>query len=188
MERGGFQLSALGRTVFRLAFRPQQSFQSFRWQGRAAPAVLFATLMGGPAVALGHAAQVGIERGRIAGEITPVTFLALVLAAPGAYVYVRAQTLHLVLVLGGRASRPFVATLRGVAYSQGAVAWLLVLPFVGTVAFLVWATVLEATALCTAHGLSLREAAACVVAPSFALTLALLAGLATWLLVPRQLG
>ena len=110
-------------------------------------------------------------------ELSPVAFLGLVLLAPSVYVLFRAVCVHTALAFQGSMKRPFEATLRGIAYSDGSVALLCLVPYGGVFLFLVFGTLVESSALRNAHSLTLRQAVLAVLAPSAILLIAMAARL-----------
>ena len=137
-------------------------------------ALVFGTLLGGPCLLLAVALRSILAEEPLPG---PVTALVLLLAAPPLYLYLRAQALHLTLVLSGKARRSFAATLRVVGYANGSVAPLLLLPFVGDLLFLVAGSMAEVTGIREVHGLRLGQAIAVELVPASLLLLALGAAL-----------
>jgi hypothetical protein len=178
---GAFLWSKVGATALALACRPRWAFRTFRWQGGMLAPLAFAVLVGGPPLALGQAIETWIERGRLAGEMHPLRFLALIAIGPPAYLYLRAHLIHLALVLRRAERRPFVASFRAVAYANSSVAFAWLFPWAGGFLFLFWGAIAEVHALAAAHGLSLRQALLAVLVPTGVLAAALLSGLAVHL-------
>ena len=171
------RLGAVGETVVAVAFSPAKTFRAFRWDGGFLSPTLFAQIVAGPAVALGSALEAYLEHGRLRGGASSLVYLRLLILAPPLYVYLKAQLLHLALVLQDAAARPLEATYRAVAYTNASVALLWLVPVIGSFAFLLAATALEVTALRAAHRLSMKRALLTVVVPAFALSTTLLARL-----------
>ncbi|HVR73675.1 MAG TPA: YIP1 family protein [Planctomycetota bacterium] len=168
--------SAAGATAFRLSTSPEAAFRSFRFEGPAAPPVLFVLAVGGPSLLLSVAWRaLAAPHGEPA--LSPLAAAAIFALLPPLYVYVRAQILHLSLVLRGRAVRSFTATFRVVSYSSGAVSPLLLVPFAGEVLFLAAGVVIEATGLRACHRLGPIEAAILELLPAAIILLVLLATL-----------
>jgi hypothetical protein len=171
--------SLAGETAAAFAFRPASSFQAFRAEGGVAPPLLYGTLIGGPCLLLDAVGKILLpsllDAGRPALRLPVPAALLLLLAVPGIYIYVRAQALHLTLVLEGRAGRSFHATLRLVGYANGSVAPLLLVPFAGDFLFLAAGAVVEAIGIRFVHGLSPLQAAVAEMIPAAMLALGLLA-------------
>jgi len=167
-------VSGAGETALAFAARPEGSFRGFQAEGSMLAPLVFGTLVGGPCLLLGAAL-----RSVLAEDPLPrlPTAFALLLAAPALYIYLRAQALHLTLVLSGKARRSFAATLRVVGYANGSVAPLLLLPFVGDLLFLVIGSMTEVIGIREVHDLRLGEAIAAELVPATLLLLALGAAL-----------
>ncbi len=166
-------LAAAGQTVTAISLNPDKAFRSFRYRGGLLAPTVFSILVGGPCIVLSSVSAVLIRGG---GEMpTGVWALAACFLAPPLYVYIRAQLLHLTLVLSGRAREPFAATFRITGYSNASVAPLLVVPYVGDAIFLLAGAVVEATGLRHGHRLKLAEAAMVELAPAAALFIGMLA-------------
>lgn len=149
-------LLAAGETWRAIAFHPETTLRSLRWRsGLLAPA-FFALLWGGPSLLLGLTLEsyLASETPWFAGWRS----LALGLVVPPLYVYLRAQGLHLVVVLQGLARNPFGATFRASAYANATAAPLLLIPLLGPGCFLMAGAALEALALGAAHQLRLSRA------------------------------
>jgi hypothetical protein len=72
---------------------------------------------------------------------------------------------HVCLMLLGGARQSFEATLRTLAYAQGATAWLNVIPFVGPIINGIWALVIEIIGLSRAHDIPVGKAILAVFLP-----------------------
>ncbi len=168
-----------------MAFSPEKTFRSFRFDGGMAGPAAYAVVLGGPSVLLDTAVRSllsGNEGMNQAPRLTGPPALALFLLAPPLYAYLRAQVLHLVLVLRGQARAPFQATFRVVGYANASVAPLLILPFAGDLLFLAAGAVVEATGIRECHRLTLPGAVLAEVAPAVLLLIGLLAAAVTGLL------
>jgi hypothetical protein len=137
-------------------------------------AAIFVTILGGPCLLL--AVAWNSLRGD-APPLGPLAAVALLLAAPAGYLYIRAQALHLTLVLTGKARRSFTATFRVVGYANASVAPLLLVPFAGDLLFLLAGSLLEVTGIRVVHGLRLGEAVVAELVPASLLALALAAAI-----------
>jgi hypothetical protein len=99
---------------------------------------------------------------------------ALLLLAPPLYIYVRAQLIHLTLVLTERVGQPFESTFRLVSYANASVAPLLLLPYAGDFAFLVLGALVETIGIRWCHDLTLRQAFITEVLPASFVMLSIL--------------
>lgn len=156
-------LGRAGETAVAVAFRPQPSFLSFRFEGPLRPALAFVVLLLSPCLLLHTVLKAVLleretERSAVALLGRPWVVVA-VLLAPIVYVVLRAHLLHLALVVAGRARRSFCATFRVVAYSCGSLAPALLFPFVGDFLFVAASVVVEGLGLRAAHGLTTLEGA-----------------------------
>lgn len=178
-------LSSAGETAVAFSLSPDASFREFRYRGGLVAPIVFSILVGGPSLIVSLALRAVIEEEpRTVSGVWPV----LLLLVPPVYVYLRAQVLHLSLVLSGHARAPFAATFRMSSYSNMSVAPLLVLPYVGDVAFLLAGAIVEATGLRHGHRMSVTEAALIELAPATALLIGILAAGALGLLWWSQAG
>ena len=159
-------LAAAGKTAGAISLAPGAAFRSFRMEGGLALPLVYSVLVGGPFILLS-------TLWKAAGG--HLVFL-LVFLAPPLYLYLRAQALHLTLVLTGRATQPFEVTCRVVAYSNASVAPLLALPLVGDFLFLVAGTLIETTGIRICHSMSVKDAVIAEVIPALVLCLAFVAG------------
>lgn len=182
-ERFRFRFEGMGATVASLVLQPQKTFARFRWNGGFLAPMLFSVILGGPCVGLAYVIQVYLEAGRLGGQLSGWEFLFFVLVAPPAYLHLRTQLVHVVLLMRGVARRPYEATFRAVAYSNTAVALAWLVPVVGGFLYLLWGTAIEITGLRAAHRLSLGGALLAVLLPTAGLALSLLARATLELLV-----
>jgi hypothetical protein len=181
-----FRVAALPGMLVAMLYRPVQVFRCFHWDGGIARPLIYAMLAGGiPAAALYVIAA--LRSGFPPQEVVSLPWLlaALTIVAP-AWVYFEAQAAHLVLVLRGRARRPFAATLRAFAYGGSSVAWVLLVPGVGLGLWLAGSTAVVAIALREAHGLRPVVALTATLTPLALLGLAILARLLLeWMFAPQ---
>ena len=164
---------AAAETAVRFVLRPEASFGAFRFTGRVGPATLYSILLGGPSLLLGVVITNAAWLTDLPAPTRTVSALSLVLLAPPLYVYLRAQLLHLTLVLTDRAVHPFPATFRLVAYANASVAPVLLIPFVGDFVFLVLGAAVETIGLRWCHSLTPRQAFAAELLPVSILLLCL---------------
>jgi hypothetical protein len=153
-----------------MALRPEQAFRTFRLDGGFRSPLAYALLLAGPSLVLNALWKVSFPGTGFTGSFRiSLPLLAVLLGSIPVYVYLRAQTLHLTLVLTGCVSRSFESTFRLVSYSNASAAPLLVIPFAGDLVFLAAGALIEVTALRAVHDLTLRQAVVSEVLPIAAL-------------------
>lgn len=183
-ERRGSWLMRAGDaapTALAFACHPESAFRHFHLLGGFRDPLIYTVLLGGPPLLLGVVLKVLLIPSEVAfvpGNGTlpgPLMALALVFVVPPLYVYIRAQAVHLGLVLRGRVQRPFEVTFRLVAYANASVAPMLILPIVGDFVFLALGALVETVGLRECQRLSAREACLAEVLPAMMLLLGFLA-------------
>lgn len=179
-RRARVTLEAAGETAAAIALRPEASFRAFRLDGGMAAPIGYSILLGGPSLLIGLGARAILSPE--GDEISRPEALALLALLPPVYVYLRAQAIHLVLVLRGDAREPFLATFRLAAYANASVAPLLVVPYAGLFLFLAAGAAVEATGLRFGHRMNVSSAVLAELIPALVLLIGLAAGLLTRLL------
>ncbi len=163
---------------------PERSFLCFRRRGGFALATAFVFVSGG----LSLAAKALL--GGWADRPTPMrgaTLAAVVLVAPAAYVYVRAQVIHLSALFQSAAKERFEVSYRVVAYTSASLAPLLAVPVFGELLFLTAGVWIESIGLARTHGMELTKALLVEMIPAFVLIVGMTAFLGVqlfWLAQP----
>ena len=176
-------LRASGETISAVLLQPDRAFRFFRLEGGFTPPAAFVTAIGSAALLL-HLLVVPrlnvlvVPRLNVADSLRWWQIPIFVLA-PVVYVYVRAQVVHLVLVLGGHAREAFEVTFRVVAYGSASAAVLLLVPVLGEFLFLATGVWIESTGLRRCHSISLEAALVAEVTPAAVLVLTVLAAVTT---------
>jgi len=167
-------------TALAFACHPESAFRRFHLLGGFRDPLIYTILLGGPPLLLGVVLKVLLLPSEVAlsgnGALPgPLMALALVFVVPPLYVYIRAQAVHLGLVLRGRVQRPFEVTFRLVAYANASVAPVLIVPIVGDFVFLALGALVETVGLRECQRLSARDACLAEVLPAGMLLLGFLA-------------
>ncbi len=168
-------LRASGETISAVLLQPDRAFRVFRLEGGFAPPAAFVTAIGSAALLL-H--LLVVPRLNVADSLRWWQIPIFVLA-PVVYVYLRAQMVHLVLVLSGNAKEAFEVTFRVVAYGSASAAVLLLVPVLGEFLFLATGVWIESTGLRRCHSISLEAALVAEVTPAAVLVLTVLAAVTT---------
>ncbi len=169
-------LRASGETISAVLLNPDRAFRLFRLEGGFAPPAAFVTAIGSAALFL-H--LLVAQRFDVATDARRWWHVPIVVLAPVVYVYLRAQVVHLVLVLGGHAKEAFEVTFRVVAYGSASAAVLLLVPVAGEFLFLATGVWIESTGLRRCHSISLKAALVAEVTPAAVLVLTVLAAVTT---------
>jgi hypothetical protein len=175
--RAACAVRAAGETAVALACTPERTFRAFRFEGGLLAPAAFSLLLASPSLALWAAERAFLWEE--SGWLSPARLLLLALGAPILYVYLRAQALHLGLVLGGRARGSFAGTFRVVGYTTGAAAPFLAVPVAGEALFLLAGALLETLGLKECHGLTLPQAVLAEALPPAALVIGMTAAAVT---------
>lgn len=182
-------VSAAGETSMAFALNPGRAFAHFRFEGRALPPLVFATLLGAPSLFLDLALRALLAGDRLGGDWPAGKLAGLAILAPALHVYLMAQGIHLFLVLTGKVKASFLSTLRVCGYVGGSLAPLLIVPVLGETLYFIASAAGEGLGLKLAHDLSQRDAILAVVIPALALIIGLVAALAPgalwWSVTPR---
>ncbi len=169
-------LRASGETISAVLLNPDRAFRLFRLEGGFAPPAAFVTAIGSAALFL-H--LLVAPRFDVATDARRWWQVPIIVLAPVVYVYLRAQVVHLVLVLGGHAKEAFEVTFRVVAYGSASAAVLLLVPVAGEFLFLATGVWIESTGLRRCHSISLNAALVAEVTPAAVLVLTVLAAVTT---------
>ncbi len=181
LHRAAVRVRSAGETAVAIAWSPERTFGSFRFEGGLLAPAAFLLVIATPSLALWAAERAFVsEEG---GWLSPARLLLLAVPGPLIYAYLRAQALHVGLVLGGRARGSFAGTFRVVSYTTGAAAPLLAVPLVGEALFLLVGALLETLGLKECHGLTLPQAALAEAVPPGALVIGMAAAALTGLSV-----